>query len=59
MPYDQTKPAKNSAHSSAEMRGQLQALNAEIQNRTTHTELGNDICGASSNSNGVGRLDNG
>jgi len=38
------------------MRAQLQALNAEIQDRATHAELANDIGGTSSNSNGVGNL---
>jgi hypothetical protein len=56
MPYDPTKPANNSALSAAEMRGQLQALNGDIQNRATHADLSRAIGGTSSNSNGVGNL---
>jgi hypothetical protein len=56
MPYDPTKPANNSAQSSAEMRAQLQALNGDIQNRATHAALSSAIGGTSSNSNGVGNL---
>jgi hypothetical protein len=56
MPYDPTKPATNSALSSAETRAQLQALNADIQNRATPADIANAILGTSNNSNGVGTL---
>jgi hypothetical protein len=54
-----TKPANNTALSSAEVRAQLQALNADIQSRATAAALSGAIDGTSSNSNGVATLDNG
>ena len=59
MPFDPTKPANNSPNSSAEMRGQLTSLNADIQQRATQADLGNAIAGTSSNSNGVATLSQG
>ncbi len=56
MPFDPNKPANNSPNSSAEMRGQLTSLNADIQQRATQTQLVADIGGTSSNSNGVATL---
>ena len=57
MPFDPTKPATNSPNSSAEMRSQLTALNADIQQRATINDLNNAIANAlsqtSNNSNGV------
>ena len=63
MPFDPTKPATNSPNSSAEMRSQLTALDADIQQRATQADLANAIAaaiaGTSSNSNGVGTLSQG
>ncbi|MEQ1861652.1 MAG: hypothetical protein ABMA13_17170 [Chthoniobacteraceae bacterium] len=63
MPYDPTKPATDSPVSSAEMRGQLTSLNADIQTRATLAALAADlaaaIAGTSSNSNAVGTLNQG
>ena len=59
MPFDPTKPANNSPNSSAEMRGQLTALNADLQQRATQADLANAIAGTSNNSNGVGTLSQG
>jgi hypothetical protein len=56
MPFDPTKPANNSPNSSAEMRGQLTSLNADIQTRATQADLAAQIGGTSSNSNGVATL---
>ncbi len=60
MPFDPTKPANNAPLSSAEMRSQLTSLEAEIQQRTTSTEVNNSvalaIAGTSNNSNVVGTL---
>ena len=60
MPYDPTKPAFGSPDSSAEMRAQLTALNADIQQRATPADIANAIAtaiaGTSNNSNGVGTL---
>ncbi len=56
MPFDPTKPATNSPNSSAEMRDQLTALNDDIQQRATVAQLGGEIGGTSSNSNGVATL---
>ena len=59
MPFDPTKPANNSALSSAEMRSQLTSLNADIQQRATINDLNNAIAGTSNNSNGVSTLGQG
>ena len=63
MPFDPTKPADHSPNSSAEMRSQLTALNADIQQRATINDLNNAIANAlsqtSNNSNGVGTLGQG
>lgn len=60
MAFDPTKPTNNSPGSSAEMRSQLTALNADIQTRATLTDLSNAIANAlqqtSNNSNGVNTL---
>ena len=56
MPFDPTKPANSSPNSSAEMRGQLTALDAEIQQRATVVDLAAGIAGTSSNSNSVSTL---
>jgi hypothetical protein len=56
MPFDPTKPATNSPNSSAEMRGQLTSLNADIQTRATQADLAAQIGGTSANSNGVATL---
>lgn len=53
MPFDPTKPANNSPNSSAEMRGQLTSLNADIQTRATQAQLAAAIGTTSSNTNGV------
>ena len=58
--FDPTKPADDSDLSSAEMRGQLNALNDDIQTRQTAGQLNSAIDTAlqltSNNSNGVGTL---
>ena len=63
MPFDPTKPAEHSPNSSAEMRSQLTALNADIQQRATINDLNNAIANAlsqtSNNSNGVSTLGQG
>jgi len=63
MPFDPTKPATNSPLASAEMRAQLNSLNADIQQRTTPgdvaTAIANAIAGTSNNSNGVATLNQG
>lgn len=56
MPFDPTKPANNSPLNAAEMRGQLTALNTDIQTRATQAQLAGEIGGTSANSNGVGTL---
>ena len=56
MPFDPTKPAANSPNSSAEMRSQLTALHADLQQRATQGDLANAIAGTSSNSNNVSTL---
>lgn len=43
MPYDPDKPANGTNASSAEMREQLQSLNAEIQQRATQGALNSHI----------------
>lgn len=57
MPYDPAKPANNTNASSAEMRAQLQALNADIQTRTTapavNGAIASAISGTANNSNAV------
>ena len=59
MSFDPTKPAANSPTSSAEMRAQLTALNADIQTRATAADIAAAIAGTSSNSNGVSTLGQG
>ncbi len=54
--FNPSLPATNSPNSSAEMRGQLTALDADIQQRATQSELGAAIAGTSSNTNGVAIL---
>ena len=54
--FDPTKPAANSPNSSAEMRGQLTSLNADIQTRATPADIAGAIAGTSNNSNSVGTL---
>ena len=60
MPFDPTLPANNTPNSSAEMRGQLTALNADIQQRALVNDLSSTITNAlaqtSNNSNGVNTL---
>lgn len=57
MPYDPAKPANNTTASSAEMRAQLQALNADIQSRAQVGDMNNAIAsaisGTANNSNAV------
>ena len=63
MAFDPSKPANNSPASSAEMRGQLTSLNADIQQRATINDLNNAIANAlaqtSNNSNGVSNFGQG
>ena len=63
MPFDPSKPASSTPLSSAEMRSQLTALNADIQQRATQTDLTNAVANAlsqtSNNSNGVATLSQG
>ena len=59
MPFDPSKPADHSPLASAEMRSQLTALNADIQQRATQVGLANAIATTSSNSNGVATLNQG
>ena len=60
MPFDPAKPANNAPNSSAEMRSQLTALNADIQQRATSNDLNNAIAsaitGTSANTNAVSTL---
>ena len=60
MPFDPRKPANNSPNSSVEMRGQLTALNADIQTRTTvaamNAAIAGMVAGSSANSNGIGTV---
>ena len=59
--FDPTLPANNSPLVSAEMRAQLNALNDDIQTRSTVTlmnaTVANAVSGSSSNSNSVATLD--
>ena len=57
--FDPAKPANNSPLDAAEMRSQLTALNADIQQRATAADLANAIAGTSTNSNGVAALNQG
>jgi hypothetical protein len=56
MPFDPAKPANNSPLNAAEMRGQLTALNTDVQARATQAHLAAEIGATSANSNGVGSL---
>ncbi len=56
MPFDPTKPANNSANSSAEMRSQLTALNSDIQTRATQSDLTTQIGATPAKSNGVATM---
>lgn len=56
MPFDPNKPANNAALNSAEMRGQLTALQSDIQTRATNASLQGSINGTSANTNGVATL---
>ena len=56
MPFDPSKPEDNSPLSSAQMRGQLTALNADTQTRATQANVDAAIAGTSSNTNGVATL---
>ena len=56
MPFDPSKPEDNSPLSSAVMRSQLTALNADTQTRASQTDVDAAIAGTSSNTNGVGTL---
>lgn len=56
MPYNPNQPADNSPLSSAVMRGQLTALDADTQTRALQTDVEAAIAGTSSNTNGVGTL---
>lgn len=53
MPYDPAKPASNTNASSAEMRAQLAALNADIQSRATSADLSAHITDTPHNCAGV------
>jgi hypothetical protein len=53
MPFDPTKPSNNSSGSSAEMRSQLTALHAEIQQRETLGSVANAIAGTAINPGGL------
>jgi len=56
MPFNPALPASNSPLNAAEMRGQLTALNTDVQTRATQAQLAAEIGGTSANSNGVGTL---
>jgi hypothetical protein len=56
MPFNPALPANNAPLSSAEMRGQLTALNTDVQTRATQAQLAGEIGGTSANSNGVATL---
>jgi hypothetical protein len=56
MPFNPVLPANNSPLDSAEMRGQLTALNTDVQTRATQAQLAAEISGTSANSDGVGTL---
>ena len=49
MPYALSLPTNNSLASTAEMRGQLQALHGDIQSRAAQAELGAQIAGTPHN----------
>lgn len=53
MPFDPTKPAVSSPLNSAEVRGQLNALNAD---KASHAEVAGAIAGTANNMNAVGDL---
>ncbi|MGB8166847.1 MAG: hypothetical protein WCF18_05110 [Chthoniobacteraceae bacterium] len=59
MPYDPNLPQENTLIDAAQMRAQLQALNADTQTRVTQGELAAAIAGTSNNSNAVGTLGQG
>jgi len=56
MPFDPTKPANNTPVLAAELRGQLTALQSDIQTRATQGDLAGQISGTSANSNGVATM---
>jgi hypothetical protein len=59
MPFDPNIPQENTLIDAVQMRAQLNALNDDIQNRTTQADLNNAIASTSNNSNNVGTLGQG
>ena len=59
MPFDPNIPQDNTLIDAVQMREQLNALNDDIQNRTTQADLNNAIASTSNNSNNVGTLGQG
>lgn len=59
MPFDPNIPQENTLIDAVQMRAQLNALNAEIQNRATLGDLSNAFSSTSANSNGVSTLGQG
>jgi|JI8StandDraft_1071087.scaffolds.fasta_scaffold249905_1 hypothetical protein len=59
MPFDPNIPQENTLIDAVQMREQLNALNDDIQNRTTQADLNNAIASTSNNSNNVGTLGQG
>jgi hypothetical protein len=56
MPFDPTKPANNAPVLAAELRSQLTALHADLQQRATAADLSNALTTTSTNTNGVSTL---
>ena len=56
MPFDPNLPQANTPVDAVQMRGQLTALFADLQQRATLGDLGVAIATTSSNSNAVGTL---
>jgi uncharacterized protein YigA (DUF484 family) len=56
MPYDPSLPANNSPLSSSVMRGQLTALNDDIQTRALSSQLAILLAQTSANSDSVAQL---
>ena len=57
MPFDPTIPADHAPLVAPVMRGQLTALNDDVQTRATAADLAAAIGGTSANTNAVGTLD--
>jgi hypothetical protein len=56
MPYNPNLPQENTLIDAAQMREQLQALNADTQTRATQAALAAALASTSNNTNGVATL---